>query len=273
MIEVLEAPTIKFKSNVIKGCQPLEIQFINETETAEELIYQWDFHDSEFLNYSSLREPNHVFQNDGTYDVTLQVTTLEGCIKEFTNEEMIKVFAQPEARFSADPEIVSIIQPEISFENLSIDADSWFWIFGDGDSVLIENPKHLFPEIGKYLVTMIAHKTYENTVTCIDTAYTEIEIIDQNTIYVPNVINPLSKNPDNRIFLPIGHGIQVEDYQLLIYNRWGELVFESDDPEMPWDGTVGKGELGEIGSYVWILHYVDYSGIKQTKKGSVSIIY
>ena len=272
MIEVLEAPTIKFKSNEIKGCQPLEIQFINETESSNELSYQWDFHDSEFLNYSILRNPKHTFVNEGIYDVSLRITTEDGCVRDFTNEEMIKVFAKPEARFSASPEIVSIIQPEISFENLSIDADTWFWIFGDGDSLMIENIKHSFPEIGKYLVTLIAQKTYDNTVTCIDTAYTEVEIEDQSTIYFPNVINPYSRIQENRVFHPLGHGIQVEDYHLLIYNRWGELVFETDDSFLPWDGKVKNGEYGGIGSYVWILNYIDYSGIKQTKTGNISIV-
>ena len=157
------------------------------------------------------------------------------------------------------------------FKNESTGASTYSWDFGDGSSYsTAENPEHTFPGDGGKTYTIIL--TAESDKGCIDTAMTSIYIKDDLIFYIPNTFTP-DGNKYNQTFQPVfSTGFDPYNYTLIIFNRWGELIFESHNSEIGWDGTYGD-ELMQDGTYTWKITYV----IKETQEtkeiiGHVNII-
>jgi gliding motility-associated-like protein len=133
-----------------------------------------------------------------------------------------------------DDPIVSSLTPEVQFFNSSLFADSYLWEFGDGTTSQTENPSHLFPsDPATYVIILTA----SNNVGCQDTAALSVTIWQDLAIYVPNTFTP-NDDEYNRYFQPVlTDGFKKESYHMTIFNRWGEIVFESYDLEYGWDGS------------------------------------
>jgi gliding motility-associated-like protein len=146
-------------------------------------------------------------------------------------------------------------ETEVNFNNYSQNASSYEWRFGDGYRSYEVAPTHNYPEDPNvnYTVTMIASNDYD----CVDTAYLNIRIKDVLIYYVPNVFTP-DGNAFNEIFKPIfTSGFDPYSYRLMIFNRWGELVFESYNSDVGWDGTYGGNGLVQDDVYVWKIIFND----------------
>jgi gliding motility-associated-like protein len=146
------------------------------------------------------------------------------------------------------PESIQSYQSNLfTFENLSQHAIYYTWDFGDGMNSNSINPNHSYnAPAGVYPVTLVA----SNEFGCVDTAKYSIQLIEDLLIYVPNTFTP-NGDGTNDVFKPIiSEGIDIYTYRLLIFNRWGEVLFESLNKEIGWDGTYG-GKVMQDGVYVW----------------------
>ncbi len=269
-ITVLPAPLINITSDIIKGCQPLEVNFSENSPDINQ-SYLWDFGDSQMFNYSTDKNPKYIFTNAGVYEVSLQVTTPWDCTSKLSLAEVITVYPKPISIFTAEPQNATIVDPVIEFGNQSVDAQQWFWNFGDGDSVSIEYPlPHEFPAVvGDYTVSLIT----ESNMGCRDTVYQVIKIKElEDIFYAPTAFNPFSNVEDNRVFRPIASLIDVTTFHLYVYDRWGELIFETTDYENGWNGTTINGKRCQIGTYTWLVKYRDLTGVDYRKSGNVTIV-
>ncbi len=271
-ITVNPNPPISFVSDTISGCEPLTVSF-NSGSSLPGQTYFWNFGDASYNAISYDMNPIHEFTQDGIFDVSLTVTSAQGCISTLLHPEMISVWPAPNARFIADPTTASIIKPQIIFTNLSEFASSYIWSFGDGDSSSIENPVHWYPGLGNYIVYLIAI-TEKN---CTDTVNNVIVIRDEYTFYAPNAISP-DFDDINDVFYIIGNGISSKDFQLYIFDRWGEVIYNTDkyDAEQPakygWDGSVKDKSIAPIGTYTWMVEYYDGDKIQHIKSGIVNVV-
>ena len=267
-VEVFDQPTVSFRSKTLDGCQPLDVQFLlNYHEYGDR--YFWDFDDSHQLNLSTVAEPIHTFLNHGEYDITLKVVNIAGCSAEHTEYGMIKVYESPISNFTYSPESAPIVDPVIHFTNQSEGAFMSLWNFGDGDSIVSQQPgEHVYDEIGKFLVSLIT----ESSNGCRDTAFQWVSIEEINTFYAPNALNPYSGYSENRIFKPSILNLKEDSYQLFIYTRWGELLFQTTNYEAGWDGRIDH-ELVKAGSYVWLVRYKDQNDKSFQKTGTVTLVY
>ncbi|MBU0764195.1 MAG: gliding motility-associated C-terminal domain-containing protein, partial [Bacteroidetes bacterium] len=268
LIGLISNPSVSFTSSNISGCQPLVITF-NETAGEPGCHYLWLFSEDNGLTYSATEQkPTYIFDYDGVYNVTLTVTSDEGCDSSMTVQEMITVFKKPEAAFIADPYVVNILEPGIQFGNTSSENSDYFkWNFGDNTFSYVGNPYHYFDATGTYMVELIATTT-EN---CSDTARHTIEVREANTMYVPTAFTPGIDNT-NDIFAPKGTGILSEGYHLYIYDRWGAVIFESGVIENGWNGRNGRGRLLPPGVYTWRIIYKDSENRKHVLSGPVTLI-
>ncbi len=223
--------------------------------------YYWTFDDG---NTSTNQNPGHLYQLDGNYNVTLQIVTQAGCQDTVTHQ--ITVYPAPVASFSYTADDL-ITGNTISFNDLSTDALTWQWEFGDLITSSIQNPTHIYNDAGNYTVTQIVSNKYN----CNDTAYTELIILSGEKIYPPKLPNAFSPNGDgqNDIFYPRGGPFKSIDF--CIYNPWGNKIFETTDVNTGWDGTY-KGIKQPVGTYVWTVKATTIDNKEYSKSGDVTLI-
>lgn len=204
----------------------------------------------------------------GTYNVTV-TDQLGGCPQQI--EVTVDNIPPPEADFSVKPDNISYLDPTGHFTNLSSGATNWAWNFGDGSpTVNEEDPVHEFPGPGQYVVQLIV----SNDQGCSDSVTHDIAVTFLTTVYIPNAFTPAYGNGLNNEWGPVGEGIADEDYSLIVFDRWGKVVFETEDPDEFWDGTFQKStKKVPQGIYVYRLSLSDLNSENQTFMGSVTVLW
>ncbi|MEY3236018.1 MAG: hypothetical protein RI883_119, partial [Bacteroidota bacterium] len=159
--------------------------------------------------------------------------------------------------FTPSTYVLTTLDTQVSFNNNSVGASDYVWDFGDNSPTsTVDSPNHLYPseEEGAYQVMLIATSSFG----CADTAYSYIQVNEELLFYVPNTFTPDGNN-FNQTFQPVfTSGYDPFDFTMLIFNRWGELIFESHDASVGWDGTYGSnGQIGIVqdGTYTWKIEF------------------
>jgi len=271
-IEILPPAAIANFEGPAQGCAPLTVQFDNLSENA--VVSTWSFGDG---NQSTAENPIYTYYQPGIYSVTLTVVGPDGSSDVMTQEQIIYVYANATASFAVTPNNVSVPGEPVYCLNLSANATSYVWEFGDGETSTEENPLHYYQEQGDYDVTLIA--VNENG--CSDTLTLEslVHANDIGMIEFPNAFSPNTVESssgyynihslDNDVFFPIHKG--VEEYKLQIFNKWGELLYESGDIAKGWDGYY-RGQLVKQDVYVWKVDARFVNGQRYEKAGDVTVI-
>ena len=267
-INVFEPPDIEISSDINKGCRPLVINF-EDLNYDENNTYHWSYGDGSNELLAHTAYPPHTFINEGLYDVTLEVVSAAGCKNTAVMEEMINVYPIPSAKFYTAPDIVSIVKPIVFFDNISYGASIYTWDFGDlSDTSNAISPEHTYNSIGRYNIKLIA----ENEFGCIDSVNHYITVRNEYTFYVPNVFSPSSQIPQNRTFIPVGEGIDPHNFHMIIYNRWGNKIYETYDLNHPWDGKLGDKHADIGTSFPWVVVYKDFNGEEHQESGVVTVL-
>ncbi|MFT4753590.1 MAG: gliding motility-associated-like protein [Salibacteraceae bacterium] len=270
-VNVHPNPTMDFYTNdTASGCEPFNITLINASSPVQ--LAKWTITDSE-ESFTA-----HGFQVDltdltaGLYDVSLTVITPNGCESDITKTEFIEVFPKPTAIFSMDPEQTTIYNTIVQFEDKSIgNVQNWQWDFTGVGNSSDQNPLFKFPaDTGTFAVTL----NITTDKLCIDDVTELLRIGGEYNIYVPNSFTP-NGDGQNDVFAPRGIGLDESQYSLQIYDRWGGLVFESNDLTQPWDGRhQGTSNIAQNGVYVWkiVAHDVTDDSNGHDYNGTVTLI-
>lgn len=248
-VEVYPIPQAGFNAVPDTGCAPFAMQFTDSSIVGTPASYYWTFGDG---TSSTEANPLHIYPNPGTYDVTLTITTNAGCIatNTFSVPDMVTVIPSPAADFSGTPTSTSIFEPWVNFTDESSGAVNWMYFFGDGTSDSTQNPQHTFTNPGEFEVIQVV----TNEFGCTDTAYFPITIITEYRFWIPNAFTPFNEDDYNTVFKPVVFG--VDEYEFLIFDRWGELIYQTSDTKEGWDGTY-KGRKCQLDVYVWMVRYRD----------------
>jgi gliding motility-associated-like protein len=266
-VTVNPLPLVSFIADTTLGCTPLTVNFTNTTLNSANCV--WTMSDGTVL--TGCGTVSNTFEQPGCYDITLTTTSGDGCVNNFTAMSLICVEGPPVAAFSPSANLISEFNTEVYFENNTTGASSYSWNFGTGatdDVTNEENPTYDYigQEIGNYTVTLIA----SSPLGCTDTATSVIQIYEELIFYVPNTFTPDFDN-FNQTFKPIfTSGYDPYDYTLLIFNRWGEIIFESHDATVGWDGSYGSNreiEMVQDGTYNWKIEF------KVTKNDERKVVY
>jgi len=243
-VTVTSSPIPSFSVNNSTGCSPLNVTLTNTTGFPNPLSCSWNLGNGQTI--SGCGTVNPVYTSEGCFNVSLTVTYSPGCSNTFSVPNAVCVDENPVAEFIASPTTVEI-NGQVNFINTSSNAIDYLWEFGDGSGTTTEaNPIHAFEEEGNYLITLVAYSANG----CTDTVQ-QLVVVNENLIfYVPNTFTP-DGNKFNETFSPIfTSGFDIYGYNLLIFNRWGEIIFESNNADIGWDGTYG-GKLMKEGTYIW----------------------
>jgi len=240
-------------------CEKTGAQFNNRSENA--LTFLWKFGDG---RTSSENNPNHIYDTAGTYTVTMYAYNPGTCNGVDSMTETIKVEATPIANFRHDP-IIPVTNEPINFTNLSQRATSWVWDFGDNTFTTLETPEPKFyRRTGTYRVCLQAL----NKVGCSDTL---CKYVDADVYPLADLPKAFSPNGDGENDILYVRGAGIETMDLKIYNRWGELVFESADISIGWDGKY-KGTEAPVEAYGFVLNVTFVDGTTFNKKGNVTLL-
>jgi gliding motility-associated-like protein len=256
-------PIPSFTATPLSGCVPLSVQFTNTTQAQGPLTVTWNFGNGQ--NGSGLIAST-VYSDPGNYSVSIQVTDAYGCTVNTTLPGLIQAHALPIAGFSAAPMIMTIDEPFIVVTDNSQLATQWYYTFGDGGYSFLKNPTHNYQDVGQYTITQIV----SNAFGCSDTATLEVVVNPVSEVFVPNTFTP---NGDgvNDIWLPILSYVRQAD--IWVFDRWGQVVFYSNDVYTGWNGTY-KNSGGPVkqDTYVYLIEYKNYAGKTQTLRGSLTLV-
>jgi len=252
------------------GCVPYTVHFKNRSVRASS--YNWEFGDG---NKSIYRDPTYTYNKPGDYRATLTVKSKEGNTDAFTKE--IKVLKRPEAAMAIDIDKSEISTKKIVFKNLSKEAKTYKWDFGDHNQSLEKDATHNYADFATYKVTLVA----ESQNGCTDTTKLNNHFIDKNYelefpfSFMPNtteaVNNGFYGNADAEgfVFYPKNYGTKI--YELKIFAPNGREVFNTTNIQQGWNGYI-KGRLAPAGNYSYVVKGIYPNGKPFDLKGSFKVI-
>lgn len=255
-----------------QGCAPLTVEFTNTSWQG--LTYQWNFGDG---GTSTADSPTYTYNQPGTYSVSLTAIGINGNSNTLVKVDSVVVHPRALAFFVLQPEEVIVPSQPVFTYNLSSNATTFSWDFGDGTTSAEFNPVHFYTQAGTYDVQLIANNQWN----CPDTFRIESAVTGKvsGELVFPNAFTPANSGPtggvydprsfDNDIFFPLYEG--VEAYKLEVFNRWGELVFVSDDVRVGWDGYY-RDRPAKQDVYVWKAFARFSDGRETILKGDVTLL-
>lgn len=265
-ITVNPLPIVSFSADVTEGCKPFTVNF---TTGAVGAAFDWNFGDGTTGTGTSI---THTYNSVGSFDVKLTITSIAGCSNSEVYNGYITVVEPPLANFNYSIDDRSEVTNVVTFTNESDYATTYEWSFGDGSETSnVENPVHNYPVTTSHSYEVFLTAT--NEFGCSSTKLQIIQIKEKLLYFIPNAFTP-DGDDFNDNFKPIFvSGLDVYDYHLIIFNRWGEIVFESYDANFGWDGYFGSEGLVEDGTYVWTIEFGEKMSDKiHSENGIVTII-
>jgi len=266
-------PFVDFDYAPPSGCAPLTVKFTNLSKGAEPDKYVWEFGDGQAT--SNAINPTYTYYEPGKYTVSLTAANPTGQTTRVTKQEIIEVYPVPDAQFDVKPKEVVVPDGVLFTSNRSFQATSFLWDFGDGNTSAEVQPQHNYAEVGEYTITLIAYNDYG----CSDTTKMEgvVKAIRGGQVLIPNAFSPSTSGSGgttpgsgkNDVFMPLMRG--VTEFEMLVFNRWGVLLFETRDQNRGWDGYY-NGKLCAQDVYVYKLTASFSDGQKVTRTGDINLI-
>ncbi len=244
VVNVQNLPVITFNQTDTAACGALDYTF-NALVVPSNVTYLWDFGNG---NSSSDLSPTNNYSIAGVYTPLLTVTSTLGCESSMMMPDLITVHPIPQIDFNVTPTILFDDYSQAEFTNLSVGAVNYIWNFGDGsDTSHTESPIHFYPDSGTYIITLIG----ESDKGCIDSTSNVLLHVINSYAFVPSCFTPNNdgKNDVLKLFT-----VNVSDFYFQLLDRWGRILFETNNPEETWDGTY-KGTYVQEGVFVYKMEY------------------
>lgn len=272
VVIVNPTPVMDIPQIIDEGCVPFHVSFSSGITGVNIAYYEWNFGNGLSSNDAY---PSTVYAIPGTFQVELSAISDKDCKAVGNGDGQIIARPTPSASFTTYPDRLTTNQPTMSAEETTTNAVAFDWQISDGaayDGALIE---HTFADWGNYDIQLVV----KNIFGCLDTAFKSvyvepITLLEAPTAFTPNRNASVDGHFDpnemnNDIFYLITE--YVDEFHLVVYNRWGETVFESFDPYFGWNGYY-KGELAPMAMYVWRadVKYVD--GKNETVTGNITLL-
>jgi gliding motility-associated-like protein len=248
----------KFSVVDTQSCKQLSLAINNQSTGA--LTYNWDLGNGQVSN---LFIPTYTYTTTGNYLIRLIADNPTYCKTTDTAYQAVHVYQKPSAAFTASP---FIWKPDsmFSFINHSADADLYDWYV---DGVLISNTSdyfHAFHKLGYHTICLVA----KTTAGCLDSICDKVYVDVKPSIGVPNAFSPDGDGTNDVLYV---YGLGIEELNFKIFNRWGQLIFETNDRNKGWDGTY-KGVPQEMEVYVYVVSATFLTGSSKSIKGNVTLV-
>ncbi len=281
VISVLLAPLIaEFKVDPKRACFPVKVRVIENLSTGD--LYKWSVIDrksSDTIASSTAVFPIFSISNDGSYIVRL-VASSSFTGQTATDTAHVTLYPKPEAIFDAFPQVLYVPDQDITTINGSGNtANQYLWDFGDGSTSTEFQPSYKYKFEGVDSLKFTAQYDHGGGVVCSSTNYKIITAKQGGVAKIPNAFTPSTAGPSggvggvdlyNYVFLPLVKG--VEEFNMQIFDRWGNMIFESNNQTIGWDGYDQHGKLMPAGVYVYKLTLRLSDQQRTTQVGDVTLI-
>lgn len=248
------------------GCQPAEIFFNNLSfPVNESYTLNWDFGDG---GTGSDISPTYIYEDVGTYTVSLEIISPLGCSIDTTWNDLITILPSPIADFTFSPANPSNLVPTVSFFDQSFEPVAWKWSFGNVGASVQQNPTFTFPDTGMQRIELIVfHQSG-----CTDTTAQFLDVLPEVRYFLPNAFTP---NGDGFNDGFRGNGVMegATEFNLSIWNRYGERLFETNDPDYAWNGRKdNNGDLAPQGVYIVVVTFREPRGTLRELRGYATLV-
>ncbi len=260
----LNFPTANFAGDNLASCAPLCVNLTDQSTLNGSPITQWNW-DVESQGTANVQNGTFCFNNPGTYDVTLTVTTSDGCTSTLSIPNYLTVYPNPDADFMYSPQEITEFDPLVIFGNTTSAADTYLWNFGDGSTSIDFSPQHLYGDTGTYCITLLAATNFG----CTDTITHCLFVAPEFAVYIPNTF---TANEDglNEVWSVIARGAKT--FEARIFNRWGEEIYFFDTLDKGWNGTQQNGAECQQGVYVYRVAIQDFKGDFHEYYGNINLV-
>lgn len=261
-LQIFPVTTPQFSATQTSGCEPLCIKFVNTTPLTTNQV--WNFGDRPFEQ--KVDNPDYCYFENGKYTVKLTITDANNCKFTTTAPNYIHVLEKPKPSFITKPEILTDDIGEGELVNTTLNGSSYQWFVDDEYISSSTNISVQCNDTVCYVIKLIAG----NANGCIDSLLKKICVKPGFNFYMPNCFVP---NGDglNDILIPYGTSWVSENYSFRIYNRWGQLLFKTNDITVGWDGKE-KGSVCPNDTYYYIIDVTDYYGKEHQYKGHITLL-
>ena len=254
------------------GCPGSSFDFTHTSTYAQSV--EWIFGDGDT---TSAEITSHTYNNTGFYDVTLLAHGFDGTTDTARIEDAIEIYPSPEAFFNILETTIAAVVDSAVVINLSSGANAYFWDFGNGVTSNAFEPYAYYQLVGQYPLTLVASNSYG----CTD-RYEHpkgILVTTDGFIEMPDAFSPTMLNPadgaytrydfSNNIFHP--HFRSVSEFEMIIFNKWGELLFSTNDIWKGWNGFY-QDQMCPEDVYVYTCKGKFYGGVDFESKGTVTLL-
>jgi gliding motility-associated-like protein len=257
-------PVIALQPQSSSGCDKAPLTFTDNDPNNAGCTYSWNFGDNFTGTGNSI---THNYLGNGNYNVSVTLISPYGCTGTGNTTANITVYDSPTADFTSSSHEMTELEPTFEFANeCSGNTIGWQWDFGDNTTDNIPSPSHTYATTGTYNVRLIATSNGG----CSDTTLQDVIVDPEFTIYIPNAFTP-NEDGKNDVFYAFGN--EITEFHMMMFDRWGEMIFESNDINTGWDGKANNGgDVSQQGVYVYKIELKDFRGKSHHFTGSVTLL-
>jgi gliding motility-associated-like protein len=271
ILTVNPLPIVLLDTEPAEGCESFEVTFENQANNTGDLSYAWSAGNGQT---STEESPTFTFSGTGSYFVTLSLTSASGCVSTTSGSQVVLVHSGPQASFTASEEETHV-NTNIEFQSTSsADVVSYQWAFGDGSTGTASSISHSYTDIGTYDVTLAVTSEWG----CQDEVTQTILIHPEYTLLIPNAFTPNPNGPSdgsyditsssNQVFFPFAE--YVDEFEMFIFDRWGEQLFWSRNINEGWDGYF-KGRMCQQDVYSYRVKVKFINGKRIQELGTLTL--
>lgn len=264
-IRLFDRPQLKHAVPNVSGCTPLSVSFVDSSEFYGRVLHFWDFGDGQT---SSEPSPVHIYTDAGVYTVSHTLTTLDGCRDQLTETfpMTIDAWPLPGGYLEVSDERASIFEPFFTIRDTTPQLLTETFVPGYGILSNLEELTFKIQDTGNYEITHITYNEYG----CTDTIFKNLRVFSPLRYYIPNAFTPNGDGLNETFDVSI---LGVADYQIQIYDRWGKMMFESDDQQYSWNGRFNNNEKEVPIDYYWYLIQVveKETQVRHKKEGTIRL--
>ena len=269
LVTVYLTPEVSFSSDLYGGCYPLTVTLTNNTDPNLTENCLWDFQDGNLQPICG--DIEYTFSEPGTYIPSLTVTSANGCTASAEIDLPIEVYDYPVADFTWTPDPVTTLENEVQLFNTSEGATLFEWTLGNGQVSLQDNPSFVIEpnDFAFAEVCLLAESPFG----CTNEICQVITLQSQLLLYVPNAFTP-DGDGVNEVFKPVISGVFPDQYLFRVWDRWGNIMFSTTDPNEAWTGNNERGEYyAQNDVYHWEVQVISIeTGEEVTQVGTVSLL-